>query len=214
METETQDNGTQETAASQESAPPDIGDTLASLDQKWDSRFSQLEERFPQPEPEVDRSLADLLTADDDLPDFDEIESQYGETPQAHEQEVDPVAAELATIRNYLIQQEEGNRVNGINALEQKYPDIHDHAREIADEVDRIADELGGDVPLTPRLVELAYKSVKADAASANETPAEEARKRGASLETEAGAGQASEESEDENIMRRIATARDSQSIF
>lgn len=210
-ETATQET-TQDNGAAQETGPPDIHEALQSLDQKWDSRFSELSERLPEQQQEETRSLTDLLTDDPDEPTYEELMAQYGEEPGADE--VDPVRAELDALKSYLIDKEEKERTGSIDSLEQEYPDIRDHLPAIADEIDRIADELGGDVPLTPSLVKLAYKSIKADAASASETPAEEARKRGASLETEAGAGQASEESEDENIMRQIATVRDSQSVF
>jgi hypothetical protein len=81
-------------------------------------------------------------------------------------------------------------RLSELNALVGEFPELSEEETQtkIAGALSPMADQYGDAVLTDPRLIRQALIALKAEAASANETPAEEARNRGASLETEAGA--------------------------
>lgn len=113
-----------------------------------------------------------------------------------------------------LMQQREDEK---LAALQDKYPDIMEP--EIFAKVETY---LGGFVQrygneglkTDPGLVEMAYKAVKADAAAANETPAEQAAQEGATLETNAGSTQTGEPSLEDKYAEAMAATRSGGDAF
>ncbi len=177
-ETTTTETPEAEAPESNDAPAPETPDFTEQF-QNLNARFDQLAERLPaQEQPQAD----DLLNFDYD--DDDDEEPDYLPEPE------DP---RLDRLEQHIAQQEFDKRQEGLRALGNKYTDFIEKIPEIQDALD----EMGITDPAlrsNPKVAERAYLSLKAEAEAAAETPAEEARSRGARLETDAGASSAEEE--------------------
>ena len=171
--------------APQETAP-DMSEQVQLLQQRLD-RYEQQNQAQEDPAPTdpVD-GLLNAHFGDEQDEYYEDVEDPYA--PEHQEQ--DPVAQELAAIKAHLNKQEYDRRVGEIKALAEDYPELltAEGQQKIAQELAPDMDQYGEQILTDPRHIKRALIVMKAEAASAKETPAEEARHRGASLESDAGA--------------------------
>ena len=192
---------------------PDLSEQIAVLQQK-------LDERLPAPtqeQPITDGpSLAQALLGAEADEDYDDT-FEYGEEPVSDQQEPDPVLQRVEGIENHLNQREYQARMTELSSLVEQYPDIgkREWQEKIAGALSPLADRYGDGILLEPAESKRAYLAIKAEAVTASENPAEEARNRGASLEQEAGAcSDGGELDEEEAIGDAIVKAGGSPSVF
>ncbi len=181
-------------------ATPDMSEAMAALDAKLDKLYSRLPE-----EPRQD--LSSTLTADEyEVEDEDDDDDQY--------QWQDPNAQAIDQIYDYLNSEARAKRDDQLEALTEKYDDIEEMGPQIAAVTRELAEEAGNPSLVdNPKLVERVYLSMKAEADAAAETPAEEARGRGARLETDASASGQQDDSEEDKFIRDFGKGRGS-SVF
>lgn len=174
-----------------------------------------------EPEPAVD-----LLAALEAEPEQPAAPQQQQPPAQQQPGYVDPEAEQqLAALQSLIderaretmtpwIQQQ---RVERIEALGQKYPDIT--SKEVLPELERnIADLIqrtgNDDLRYDDRLVEKIYKMVKAEQAEAGAVPAEQVATQGASLETNAGNSQTGAPSDDDQYKSLVYGTPATRSVF
>lgn len=196
-----------ESAPTETSSAPDVSEQVQLLQQRLD----RIENPTPAQQEQIDgATLADRLLGQD--PDLEYEDALYEDEadPYQQAQQPDPYMEKISAIEGYLQQQATQERLGELNKLVGEFPELSEDEtqQKIAGALSPMADQYGDAVLTDPRLIRQALIALKAEAASANETPAEEARNRGASLETEAGARSDSGES-DENaeIARAIVNA-------
>lgn len=217
------DAGTEESTGGEQSqsSTPDLAGEIASLRETMESRMPA-----PADEPEeLTGDFADALydAASGDVPAGEE--QQYGEDNLvgageqdgfANQNDLDSyIEAKVAErVDPYIASQMAQQQHTELNQLAERYPDIR--KKETVDGIGQMLDPLARrtDNPeaifTDPRLVELAYKAYRAEQASAGETPAEQARDRGATLETNAGVGEVEGEvSPESEVKQSILATRD-----
>lgn len=179
-----------------------------------------------EPGAEGEQDLISLLLGDEgESPSAEQIAAQQPGTegqPQSEE-------AQLQELTNFV--QEEAKKVaeamvnpilqerqdEQLNALAEKFPDITSPEifGKIGPALQNLEQELGVEnARLSPRLVEMAYKAVKAEAADAAAAPAEQAANHGASIETQAGQTQQGEASLDDQYANALQTVNSGGSEF
>lgn len=175
--------------ATDPASPPDVGDALAQLNQ----RLSGIEEAVSQREPDPTDAWEALTQ-----PVYEEEQPASQAEQPAPPDEQEQLVNEFNALVDARVQQmvaphfeaqAKQARAEGIRALANEYPDFMDHAREIGQEMQTLADEYR--IPAMaedPRLARRLYQAKKAEAAAEAETPAE-AVSQGATLETGAGPG-------------------------
>jgi hypothetical protein len=211
-ETTTQPGAAPEGADPAAAATPDVTEQFAQLEKRLDTIADRLpaEEQQEQPGDLFDTLYGDSDPYSDD-PNYG-LDPEYGgpvqpgaeQQPQGGEQpeQAEAMAAVqqfiseqvAAQLEPHLAAQEEHQRRAALNDFAQQHPDVKDPQvlQHIAGQLRGVA-EIYGDAAYTdPRLVEAFYKSYKADAAAAAETPAEVAGQPGAVLETGTGPSQPS----------------------
>jgi hypothetical protein len=194
----------------EQTQPDPTAEQFASIQQRLD----QLAERIPeQAEPIAEPAdLTDQLYGDDpnfegltdeevaalEADDVDET-AQYAQMdPQvALAQFVqDQINEQVAPIQAQLAERDRMEAMARIDALQEKYPDLANDPeiqQAVVGKVQALVQAYGNEgLALDENLVEMAYKSVKADAMAASEVPAESAG-REATLETGAGPSQQGE---------------------
>lgn len=200
-ETTETDEGTEETTT----------DPVAEQRAWMEEKFAGIESRLPETEAAAEPgSLSQQIQGEENLEglsdeELDELEGEYGEDEwdgmsaqeqfdayleQKLEERVGPIQQELT-------QRQEQEALDRIDAIQEKYPDLKSDPalqRKVADRVTGLAKELNNEsILFSATAVELAYKAIKAEAASANEVTAESAATGEASLETGAGPSQQGE---------------------
>lgn len=194
-----------------ESTAPDLSEQVKLLKQRLDRDLPAQQE---EPAPQIDgASLADRLLGVDGDEDYEDTFAEEGE----EEQEVHPIVQEIEQIKGYLANREHQDRLGELNTLVNEYPELAETATQekIAGALGPLADRYGDAVLVEPTLIRQALLAIKAEAASAQETPAEEARNRGASLESEAGARTDSDEQDDNAaVAREIVESGPKESVF
>lgn len=170
---------------------------------------------------EGEQDLISLLLGEDpEAPSAEQIAAQQ---PGA-EGELQSEEAQLQELRNFV--REEAEQIakaavdpilqerqdEQLNALAEKYPDITSKEifSKIGPALQNLEQELGVEnARLSPRLVEMTYKAVKAETADAAAAPAEQAANHGASIETQAGQtpqGEASLDDQYANALKTVST--------
>lgn len=182
----------EETEAPEAPATPDLSEQFADLSAKLDKALAPAEE--PAPDPAAAFLDFDLETDDDDFEDEDDDEP----APQG----VDPDRFEA--VESYLIEQEMEKRTKALQALPQKYEDF----TETIPQIKQVLDDMGIKDTVqrgNAKLIERIYLSLKAEADADAETPAEEAARRGARLETGAtGTTPGAEDDPDADFKREL----------
>lgn len=201
MDEETQD--TTESTDS-DSSTPDFSEQFTDLS----NRLDQITARLPEQQEEAEHDPADLLLSEDD--DYepysdDELEA---DDDQGYETPNDP---RLDRIENHLLEREQERIVGDLQALGEKYPDMREQIPQIRAKLDQITDDPA--MRANPNLVENVYLALKAQADADAETPAEEARSRGARIETGASAGAPTEPDPDAAFIDAFGSGRE-ESIF
>lgn len=195
------------------SSSPDVSEQVQLLQQ----RLEKLETPADEPAPEIDgASLADSLLGVDADEDYEDT-FDYGEEADGQEEEVHPIVQEIEQIKGYLANREHQDRLGELNSLVNEYPELAETATQekIAGALGPLADRYGDAVLVEPTLIKQALLAIKAEAVSASEKPAEEARNSGASLESEAGARADSDEQDDNAAAaREIVESGPAKSVF
>jgi hypothetical protein len=163
--------------------------------QLMQQRLERIDERLAPKEEEEAAPLDGLSLADRLLnahygEEEEGEEYEYEDEAAQQEGEPDPVAQELQAIKNYLNKQEYDRRIGELKSLSETYPELQtdEMQQRIAAELAPDIDQFGEQILTNPRHIKRALLAIKAETASAQETPAEAARNRGASLESDAGA--------------------------
>lgn len=176
----------------EEQPSSDVTEQIAALTERVDAIAPTPQE--PQPVRDLGAALSPQQTEEE--PEFDPSLYETEAEPFANAEELDAYLNDrderIQSLETQLADREVRERDTALNALAEKYDELRDETW-----VNRIRDELlplaqqrnDPDLLLDPRLIELTHKSLKADAESAKEVPAEEAANQGASLETGAGPG-------------------------
>lgn len=196
-------------AAAEETGGPDLTEQFADLSSKFDTVL----ERLPaEGEDDGEVDLAEFLNEsqptefefEEEQPDYDaEGDEEAQLASYVREQAQEAIAPILA-------QQEQERRYEQLTALVERYPEMgeRDTAGQIAEVVHKIADSYGNDgLRDDPVLVELVFKALQADKASAAEKKAEDAKKEGAKLEQGAARTDSGSDSEDESVIEEILNA-------
>lgn len=184
-------------------AAPDFSEQFTAIQDK-------LDRLAPPPPTEADPTdlLGDYNYDDEDTDTEPAYEPQYQQ-----EQYQPPEDPRVAQLYEWATQREQMEATQKLQALGEKYPDLKEP--KMLDQVRAELDQITADpvVRNNPRLVEKVYLAIKAEADANAETPAEEARGRGAKLETDASAGAASEPSPDDAFIEAFGKGRES-SVF
>ena len=206
----------------EEASTPDIGEQLAALNQRLDTHFPA--EQAEEAEPDA-YDLYDLLSAEED---YDEGQAGYEEQP---EPEYDPEEAgadenEAMELLHQIVQSQVADALNPtIEAIEsrerhrelgeltEQYPQLNqpDVQQAIRARLAPLAQQYGNKALLTDaQLVETALLAHLASERAAGETSAQDARGRGAVLETGVGAANAgTEDSYEDEFKKAILSAND-----
>lgn len=195
----------------QESQAPDVTKQLADLQQLVETRLPEQQE---QPDDFAEQWLSGWEdTEEEPQQDFAEQPEEGGEDDGVQEllgligQEAGRIADER--VGQVLSAQQEQENLKQISALGEEFPELRDEKvfNQVIDTVDQIADAHGSDaLAMDPRIIRLAYQAYRAQQAANNETPAEAAAQKGASLEKGAGPSDQGD-SEIEDIKRKIVGA-------
>lgn len=195
---------------------PDVSEQLEAIRSRLDTIAPEQQGQTPEAGDLSPEDLIGLLSGEDD--------EQYGEQPHAQQpgeneqpEELDDEA--LGVIRNVvadivgpeLDRLELRDRQREIKALTQEYPDLTkvETLEQIRAHLEPFAEVYGDGVFSDPRFIKTAHLALRNQAAAANETPAEEARGQGATLETGAGAqGDAGEGSFEEEFINEVVNAQ------
>lgn len=186
--------------------------------------INDLREKVEGLQPKEDNAT-DLLTAleQDSEPDLTPQTSQQPEAeaqpqgggPEAQAQldALYELIDERATQIVQPIQQREVARE--MQAVQQRNPDIMQMVDQIADRIGDLEAQTGAEgLVNNPAMVEQTYKVLRAEAAEASATPAEQAAQAGAVLETNAGQSQTGGSSEVEEYMKQVYGKQGTPSIF
>jgi hypothetical protein len=173
----------------------------------------------PQPEaPDLDAAtLADRLLGADPDADYEDTLPEYGDDQYQQQAANDPYMQEIQGIKSYLQGEATKQRLGELDTLIDEFPELktEETQQKVSGALNSLVEEYGDSVLTNPRLLRTTLIALKAEAASANETPAEEARNRGASLETDAGARADSGESDYQSeVQRAIVEAGPPPSAF
>jgi hypothetical protein len=181
-------------------ATPDIGESLAAVNQRLDALSSRLpESEAPAETPGSEGLFEQLLAEAEAYQPEPEAQVDPAASPEVQQQQHDEAMAQLAAfvdqrteaaLTPHFAALEQQRRSQEFKQLESTYPDIRkpDVLSKVFDRLNPIVEEAGDESLLThPALVRMAYEAIKAEAASASETPAEDAVGRGAVVETGAG---------------------------
>lgn len=212
-ETEAPAEAPVDTASEEAPAAPDVSEQVALLQQRLDKVDP------PQPEaPDLDAAtLADRLLGADPDADYEDTLPEYGDDQYQQQAANDPYMQEIQGIKSYLQGEATKQRLGELDTLIDEFPELktEETQQKVSGALNSLVEEYGDSVLTNPRLLRTTLIALKAEAASANETPAEEARNRGASLETDAGARADSGESDYQSeVQRAIVEAGPPPSAF
>jgi len=213
-------------------AQPEAGSLeaqLAAMTQRAEAAEAQIQGNPQVPTSEGEpQDLVSLLLAEEDggLTPEEVAAQQTGQGPEA---EPGGDEAALEELTNFV--QEEAKKVaqsmvdpilqerqdEQLNALQGKYPDIlsPEVSGKLLPTLQNLEQELGVEnARLSPRLVEMAYKAVKAELADAGAAPAEQAANHGASIETQAGQTQQGDASLEQQYANALGSVSQGGSEF
>lgn len=207
----TTDESTATDTGGEEASTPDIGEQLAALNQRLDTHFPEQE---AEAEPDA-YDLYDLLSAEEDEGEYEEAEDQ----PEYDPEEAGPDENEAMELLHQIVNEQVSSAINPtIEAIEQRerhrelgelteqYPQLAqpDVQQAIRNRLAPLAEQYGNRALLTDsQLVETALLAHLASERAAGETPADQARGQGASLETGVGAANTQTEDDYEDTFKR-----------
>lgn len=197
---------TEEVTDTETPAPeaPDFSEQFTALNEKLDRAI----EANRQP-------VAQALTP--------EYEEEYADEDAMYEQPqyADPeLAQEVQQIRQELSDRETRERRDALDAIAEKYGDDftdEDNLRAITDRIKPLAERYNDPTLFTnPQLVEQAYLSMKyqSEAEAEDKAPAEEAARRGATLETDASSGGPTDRSAEDEFIENFGKGREKANAF
>lgn len=198
---------------------PDIGESLNALRQTLESRLPEPANPATAESEEVAvEDLMNLLTAEEAPEDTGAEHGLEPEAAGAQPATEDEAAAQQEALNEwfrervadevmpYFEQIELRERSRSLAELAREYPDLRkrETLQAIQSDLKQAADYYGIDaISSDPRFVRMALLARRAEQLAANETPADQARGEGASIETAAGAVGGAEDG-DEAIVNRI----------